>query len=271
MPNVHSVPPCGPAPVEVLPVAAPVVVIGGTPLPDPEYDHSILCDPNTDERVIVTTFFNPSAPPTIEAFTLDGAPYGGDVSLLVACDTPEDVTESDAIAFCDGNDTVFQHIVKLNGVPTGAVFWTSTLGGIITPPTNPVVGACAQVADVNKSSDGIVVTDDGVAGQQVVTFTTVMDGLSVTNCSNCFLVVELQYDSGIIQSGDGTAVVAPNSTVSLSFQDANDVTNADAIMGLRITSINVDALANGQSLGSDMVTTPKTGQPWLAVVNGVES
>lgn len=105
---------------------------------DTEFDHTILCDPS-GAKVIVVVSYAATGIPTTAFYTLAGADYTGDTSLLTACDTD---LESDPLLWCDGGQDVIQWVVKSNGSPTGATFWTDAAGLIIAAPTAATRGAC---------------------------------------------------------------------------------------------------------------------------------
>lgn len=125
--------------------------------------------------------------------------------------------------------------------------------------------------DVNKAADGIFIYDDGVAGTQSATFTSDMDGVSLTNCSDCYIVAQLTYNADVVAGGDGTAVIAPGGSVALSFQDINIADDEDAVTGVTVTAIDPAALAVGATLGSAAAATPKTGEAFLVLANAIES
>lgn len=54
--------------------------------PTPERDSFVLCDPATGSRVVVVTTYNTTTGvPSTVGYNLDGTPYGGVLTALVAC------------------------------------------------------------------------------------------------------------------------------------------------------------------------------------------
>lgn len=144
-------------PVEVWTKAAcpqPVDVCGVVKVeivdPDPlEREITKLCDPQTLAPILVVTDIA-VIPPASVAYNLDGSEYAGAVGDLVSCDSQN--TDSDLISWCVDGQEFNQHLITLNGVPTGDVYWTDSAGAVVPNPipaaTVALKGTCSQTAGV---------------------------------------------------------------------------------------------------------------------------
>lgn len=144
-------PPCGPS--ETLDLAAwqypPFTVTstgtgqggGTTNVTVTDNDPLILCEPVTGNRVIVFVN-NSTGVPVTSLFNLDGTVYAGGVAIndLVACGDAG--LESDGQPYCANGVPFTQWVVKDNGTPTGAVFWTDLAGAVVAAPAGAVPGVC---------------------------------------------------------------------------------------------------------------------------------
>lgn len=154
--------PGGPAPIATVTGVdcngAPVVVTGSgvvQSVPHPtsvqlvklcnpgEFDHNILCDPATGERVIVVTSYSVAGVPTVAAYTMGGLPYPGVITALADCGGSGE--ESDPVEMCDNGATSFiRWVVKKDGSPTGVTFDTRLDGSAYIPVGAVTFGNCEQ-------------------------------------------------------------------------------------------------------------------------------
>jgi len=159
---------CGPAPSLNLTGVAypPAQVPAGGPVAapsSPDFEHTVLCDPNTNDRVFVTTAYDPTTGvPTVTAANLDGSPYGGPIADLVACGGGS--VESDGQPYCLNGDNFTQWVLKDNGEPTGDVIWTDATGAVVAPVVGAVVGVCPTGKTVGFD---VVHGRDTVTGDQI--------------------------------------------------------------------------------------------------------
>jgi hypothetical protein len=116
--------------------------------------YSTLCAPD-GTKVLVVTVWDETAPlatpPTIEAYTLAGAVYAGDKSLLVDCaaEKLDVVTEEYCSAGLQYERTSFYDVTTMP--PTlAATLWRDASGASVAAPAPGTVGACAVVIPDRK-------------------------------------------------------------------------------------------------------------------------
>jgi len=145
-----------------IPPAGYVVTAGACAIEAREFDHVILCDPVTGDKVtLVIAYDAGTGVPHPVAYNMDGTPWGGLIPALVAC--PDSDAESDPVVMCDGTTTFIRWVVKKDGVPTGVFFDTDTAMVSYAPVGPAVPGQCGTVGDmrvyIERSIDDVSMAD----------------------------------------------------------------------------------------------------------------
>ncbi len=143
--------------VQTVPHPSAVQMVRICPDPD-ELDRevSLWCEPVTGTQVTVVTFWPETSPPgtqpVVEAYLLNGTPYGGNIALLEKCVSTD--YEVVTVPVCvDGvqfiRTTFFD--AKLQTV-TGTV-WQDQVGDVVATPTGTMVeGQCPTKEEIFSDS-----------------------------------------------------------------------------------------------------------------------
>ncbi|MBK7806816.1 MAG: hypothetical protein IPJ51_11005 [Saprospiraceae bacterium] len=112
--------------------------------PSSEADTLLLCDPVSGNLVIAVVTYSVTNVPTATYFNPNGTPYVGPTPVNCAGGQ----LESDPQEICvNGNTSLIQWVVKDNGQPTGAVYYTDLSGTVVGAPGAGTFtfGACPTV------------------------------------------------------------------------------------------------------------------------------
>lgn len=199
-----------------------VFTIGPCAVVEKDHGWEILCDPVTNARIVVE--FSRNEVTNIldrTATTMGGTPWAGNLDDLVTCDTPD--MESDPISWCAAGVNVLQHVLKIDGTPTGDVFWTNAItGSVITAPVAPTLGTCSvQVL----SETAVLICAGGVSMKEVVT--KLSNGTEVKEYftqDGASAVTPAQFTYGACQDLEvlGCVPLPPNPNVKLSIVNKTD-------------------------------------------------
>lgn len=111
--------------------------------PSSEADTLLLCDPVSGNLVIAVVTYSATNVPTATYFNPNGTPYVGPTPVNCAGGQ----LESDPQEICvNGNTSLIQWVVKDNGQPTGAVYYTDLSGTVVAAPGAGtfVFGSCSN-------------------------------------------------------------------------------------------------------------------------------
>lgn len=111
--------------------------------PSSEADTLLLCDPVSGNLVIAVVTYSVTNVPTATYFNPNGTPYVGPTPVNCAGGQ----LESDPQEICvNGNTSLIQWVVKDNGQPTGAVYYTDLSGTVVAAPGAGtfIFGSCSN-------------------------------------------------------------------------------------------------------------------------------
>lgn len=127
-----------------------------------EFDKTILCALNGDKVIVVTTYDPITGVPTTIPYNLDGTVYIDAISSLVNC--PDSDTESDRVQGCDGGVSVSKWVAKIDGVPTGTVYYTDDTTNAVVTPTSWTEGSCIVPVLTKNLIGGVLKVTDSFLG-----------------------------------------------------------------------------------------------------------
>lgn len=193
---------------------------------------SILCDPVTEDKVIVVVTFDPiTLLPTVTAYNLDGTPYVGVITSLVSCPNEQfDVTQGDP--WCDGGTTIVPYTIfdVTNNPPTIlSVIWADLNGITVIPSGAQTPGACSTITTVMDSQ---VLTIPLAGSVSYGAFAGNVKTITVHNLTNDIIIVTPTFVNAVI--GNSTHHIAPGSAEEIDYDRSfmSDVTITDsAILG----------------------------------------
>lgn len=186
-----------------------------------ERDSFVLCDPTSGARVVVVTTYDVSTGiPTSVGYNLNGTPYAGPLTALIACGTNE---ESDAVQMCDGGNTPFiRWVIKKNGAPTGAFFDTHLNGATYVPAGIVTIGACPVASVQNKIYSEELAIGSTRTVAQIVAATLANSILSIT-------LVQVSGNGSYSGDAGGTVNLMPGMSQSWSVGDGVESLAASAL------------------------------------------
>ena len=167
-----------------------------------KYDYEIVCS-SLDSRLLLLKIDYISG---LQTLTELNGTVVADGSTPVNCATPE--LESDAVPICVANQGWTQWIVKSNGIPTGAIYYTNELGVVQPAPLTFQKGDC-QVCD------------------SLISFATGVD-LSTLSASNTFLITKPSCCEITVITSIGTFILR-DGVSSYSTTDFNCLVTVDNI------------------------------------------
>ena len=98
-----------------------------------------------------------------------------------------------------------------------------------------------------------------------------LDGATIVNYSNQYVVGAISFHDDIESTGDKSFVIAPNSSITVSFEDLPLADDKDAIANLSFTAVEAPT-SNGFVLASDLTeVTLDKDNAFMVIVNGIES